>query len=86
MGESEEWATWSDTCLSKAKHFESKDILLGKLSITKSDDFFEVYLREGKQKFKIALLNEIDCSELILLIASGATIALNLVKGCKNCD
>jgi gag-polypeptide of LTR copia-type len=61
-----------------------KDLLLGNLSIPRSDEEFDVTSEIGKEK-----LNEIAFTELILSIdvktSSGKT-TFNLVKGCKTKD
>jgi hypothetical protein len=66
-----------------------KDLLLGKLSIPRSDEEFDVTSEIGKEKSRIIKLNEIALTELILSInaktTSGKT-AFNLVKGCKTKD
>ena len=88
-GKSEEWPIWSEKFLAKAKRYGFKDLLLGKLSIPKSDEVFDEVSDEGKKKAKIIELNEIAYTELILSIdvkTSSGKIALNLVKGCKSKD
>ena len=88
-GKSEEWPIWSEKFLAKAKRYGFKDLLLGKLSIPKSDEVFDEVSDEGKKKAKIIELNEIAYTELILSIdvkTSSGKIAFNLVKGCKSKD
>ena len=88
-GKSEEWPIWSEKFLAKAKRYGFKDLLLGKLSIPKSDEVFDEVSDEGKKKAKIIELNEIAYTELILSIDvknSSGKIAFNLVKGCKSKD
>ena len=88
-GKSEEWPIWSEKFLAKAKRYGFKDLLLGKLSIPKSDEVFDEVSDEGKKKAKIIELNEIAYTELILSIdvkTSNGKIAFNLVKGCKSKD
>jgi gag-polypeptide of LTR copia-type len=88
-GKADDWPIWSEIFLSKAKRYGLKDLLLGKLSIPRSDEEFEVTSEIGTEKSRIIELNEIAFTELILLIdvktSSGKT-AFNLVKGCKTKD
>ena len=37
-GKSEEWITWSENFLAKAKRYVFKDVLLGKVRIPKTDE------------------------------------------------
>jgi gag-polypeptide of LTR copia-type len=66
-----------------------KDLLLGKLSIPRSDEEFDVTSEIGNEKSRIIKLNEIAFTELILSIdvkTSSSKTAFNLVKGCKTKD
>ena len=88
-GKVDEWPIWSEKFLAKAKRYGFKDILLGKLSISKVDDVFDEISEEGKKMTKVIELNEIAYTELILSIdvkASYGKIAFNIVKGCKTKD
>jgi hypothetical protein len=85
-GKADEWPIWNETFLSKAKRYGLKDLLLGKLSIPRSDEEFDVMSEIGKEKPGIIKLNEIAFTELILLIdlkTSRGKSAFNIVKGCK---
>jgi hypothetical protein len=82
FGKADEWSIWSEKFLSKAKRYGLKDLLLGKLSIPRSDEEFDVTSEIGKEKYRIIKLNEIAFTKLILSIdaktSSGKT-AFNLV-------
>jgi hypothetical protein len=67
-GKVEEWPVWTERLLAKAKCCGFKDLLLGKLSITKVDEYIDETSDIGKKKFIIIELNEIAYTELILLI------------------
>jgi hypothetical protein len=45
---SDEWPTWSEKFIAKAKRYGSKDFLLGRSNIAKSDEVFNVESEEGK--------------------------------------
>ena len=88
-GKKEEWSTWSEKFLAKARRSGIKDILLGKLTIPKTSDEINEKTDEGKTMMKILDLNEIAYTELILSIdvkTSSGKVAFNMVKGCKNKD
>ena len=88
-GKGDEWPTWSEKFLAKAKHYGFKDVLLGKVTIPKTDEVFNVESEEGKKKMMTADLNELAYTELILSIddkTSSGKVAFNLVKACKNKD
>jgi hypothetical protein len=55
-GRKEEWSTWSEKFLAKAKHSGIKDVLLGKLQIPKTSE-------EGRRMMKNADLNELAFTE-----------------------
>jgi hypothetical protein len=59
MTEADEWPFWSEKFLSKAKRYGLKDLLLGKLSIPRSDEEFDVTSEIGKEKSRIIKLNEL---------------------------
>jgi Reverse transcriptase (RNA-dependent DNA polymerase)/gag-polypeptide of LTR copia-type/Zinc knuckle len=88
-GKSEEWPTWSEKFLAKARRYGFKDVLLGKARIPKTDEDYEMDTEEGKRLMIAADLNELAYTELILSIddkTSNGKVAFNLVKGCKNKD
>jgi hypothetical protein len=88
-GEKEEWSLWSEKFLAKARRSGVKDILLGKLTIPKTNDEVNEETDKGKTMMKIFDLNELAYTELILSIdvkTSSGKIAFDMVKGCKNKD
>jgi len=88
-GKSEEWPTWSEKFLAKARRYGFKDVLLGKARIPKTDEDYKMDTEEGKRLMIAADLNELAYTELILSIddkTSNGKVAFNLVKGCKNKD
>ena len=88
-GKCDEWPSWSEKFLAKAKRFGFKDVLLGKVMIPKSTEEFDEESDDGKKKARVIELNEIAYTELILSIDvknSSGKIAFNLVKGCKSKD
>ena len=56
-GRSDEWPIWSEKFLSKAKRYGFKDVLLGKVTILKTDDVFNVESEEGKKMMMTVDLN-----------------------------
>jgi gag-polypeptide of LTR copia-type len=88
-GKNDEWPTWSKKFLAKAKRYGFKKISLGKVIIPKSDEVYDTESEEGKKKMRIADLNELAYTELILSIddkSSSGKVAFNLVKDCKSKD
>jgi hypothetical protein len=88
-GKNEEWPTWSEKFLAKARRYGFKDVLLGKVRIPMTDEDYEVDTEEGKKLRIAADMNELAYAELILSIddkTSNGKVAFNLVKGCKNKD
>jgi hypothetical protein len=88
-GKSEEWPTWSEKFLAKARRYGFKDVLLGKVKVPKTDEDYDIESEEGKKLRIAADINELAYKELILLIddkTSSGKVAINLVKGCKNKD
>jgi hypothetical protein len=81
-GKSEEWHTWSENFLAKARRYGFKDLLLGKVKVPRTDEDFDMESEEGK-KLTIAVdMNELAYTELILSIddkTSSAKVAFNLV-------
>jgi hypothetical protein len=67
-GRKEEWPTWSEKFLAKAKRSGIQDVLLGKLQIPKISEEFEEKSEEGRRMMKNADLNELAFAELILSI------------------
>jgi hypothetical protein len=51
-GSKDEWPTWSEKFLAKAKRSEIKDVLLGKV-IPKSSEVFDEKTDEGKRMLRI---------------------------------
>ena len=58
-GKCDEWPTWSEKFLAKAKRFGFKDVLLGKVMIPKSTEEFDEESDDGKKKARVIELNEI---------------------------
>jgi tellurite resistance-related uncharacterized protein len=88
-GKSEEWPTWSEKVLAKARRYGLKDILLGKVKVLKTDEDYDMEPEEGKKLTIAADMNELSYTELILSIddmTSSGKVVFNLVKGCKNKD
>ena len=67
-GKVDEWPIWSEKFLANAKRYGFKDILVGKLSITKADEEFDEVSDMRKEIINAIELNEIDYTELILSI------------------
>ena len=83
-GKKEEWSTWSEKFLAKARRSGIKDVLLGKVSIPKTNEEINEKTDEGKIMMKIFDLNELAYTELILSIdvrTSSGKVAFNMVKG-----
>jgi hypothetical protein len=57
-GSKDEWPTWSEKFLTKAKRSGIKDVLLGKVLILKSSEVFDEKTDEGKRMLGIIDLNE----------------------------
>jgi hypothetical protein len=88
-GKSEEWPTWSEKFLAKARRYGFKNVLLGKDKISKTDEDYDLESEEGKKLSIAAEMNELAHTELILSIddkSSNGKVAFNLVMGCKNKD
>jgi hypothetical protein len=79
----EEWSTWSEKLLAKAR----RSVLIfsiEKVTIPKTDDEINEKTDEGNSKLKISDLNELDYRELNLSIdvrTSSGKEAFNMVKG-----
>jgi hypothetical protein len=85
-GKSEEWNTWSEKDLAKARHYGFKDVLLGKVKVKvpRTDEDYDMESEEGKKLTIAADMNEIAYTELILSIddkKSNGKVAFNLEKG-----
>ena len=88
-GKKEEWLTWSEKFLAKARRSGIKNFLLGKVKILKTNEEINEKTDEGKVMMKIFNLNELAYTELILSIdvrTSSGKLTFNMVKGCKNKD
>jgi hypothetical protein len=82
-GRKEEWPTWSEKFLAKAKRSGIKDVLLGKLQIPKTSEELEEKSEEGRRMMKNADLNELAFTEIILSIDvsnSSGKIAFGILK------
>jgi hypothetical protein len=85
-GRKEEWPSWSETFLAKAKRSGIMDVLLGKVEIPTSLVVIDEKTKEGKRLLRITNLNEIAFTVLILSIDvsnSYGKIAFGIVKSCK---
>jgi hypothetical protein len=85
-GRKEEWPSWSEKFLAKAKRSWIKDVLLGKVEFPTSLEVIDEKTEEGKRLLCFTDLNEIAFTELILSIDvsnSNGKIALGIVKSCK---
>jgi hypothetical protein len=83
-GKSQEWPTWSEKFLAKARRYGFKDVLLGKV---RTDEDYDMESEERKKLTIAADMNELAYTELILLIddkTSSGKVAFNLVRVCKN--
>jgi predicted nucleic acid-binding protein len=86
-GRKEEWPSWNEKFLDKAKRSGIKDVLLGKVEIPSSLEVIDEKTEEGKKLLRIADVNEIAFMELILSIDvsnSNGKIAFRIVKSCKS--
>ena len=86
-GKKEEWSTWSEKFLAKARRSGIKDVLLGKVTIPKTNEEINEKTDEGKIMMKIFDLNELAYTELISSIdvsTSSGKVAFNMVRCCKN--
>jgi hypothetical protein len=59
----DEWPTWSEKNLAKARCSGIKDVLLGKVFIPKSSEVFDEKTDEGIRVLRIVDLNEIAFTE-----------------------
>jgi hypothetical protein len=58
-GRKEDWPTWSEKFLAKAKRSGIKEVLLGKLHIPKTSEELEEKSEEGRKMMKNADMNEL---------------------------
>jgi len=82
-GKKDDWPTWSEKFLAKAKRSGMKDVLMGKVEIPRTQDPIDERTDEGKW---IMVIIEMDFTELILSIdasSSAGKIAFGIVKSCK---
>jgi hypothetical protein len=89
QGKSDEWPTWSEKFLAKARRYGFKDLLLGKVKVPRTDEDYDMESEEGKKSTIAADMNELAYTELILSIddkTNSGKVAFNLVNGCKNKD
>jgi hypothetical protein len=63
-GIKDEWPTWNEKFLSKAKRSGIKNVLLGKIRILKSSGVFDEKTDEGKRMLRIMDFNEMAFTEL----------------------
>jgi hypothetical protein len=81
--------TWSEKFLAKARRYGLKDLLLGKVKVSRTDEDYDMESEEGKKLTIAADMNELAYTELIFSIddkTSSGKVAFNLVKGYKNKD
>jgi hypothetical protein len=52
-GSKDEWLTWSEKFLAKAKRYGINHVLLGKVIIPKSSEVFDEKTDEGKRMLRI---------------------------------
>jgi hypothetical protein len=64
-GKSDEWPICSEKFLAKAKRFGFKDVLVGNLSIPKSDDAFDEDSVTGKKVKNAIEVNELAYTETL---------------------
>jgi hypothetical protein len=67
-GSKDEWPTWSEKFLAKAKRYGIKDVLLGKVLTPKSSEVFDKNKDEGKRMLRIIDFNEMAFTEPALII------------------
>jgi hypothetical protein len=85
-GGKEEWPTWSEKFIPKAKRSGIKDVLLGKLQIPKTSEEMEEKSEEGRRMIKNSDLNKLAFTDLILSIHvsnSSGKITFGILKSCK---
>jgi hypothetical protein len=88
-GSQDEWPTWSETFLAKAKRSEIKYVLLGKVFIPNSSEVFDEKTDEGKRMLRIIDLDVMAFTKLVLSIdvsSSSGKIEFGIAKSCKTKD
>jgi hypothetical protein len=88
-GSKDEWPTWNEKFLAKAKSSVIKDVLLAKVLIPNSSEVLDEKSDEGKRMLRIIDSNEMAFTELVLSIdvsSSSDKIAFGIVKNCKTKD
>jgi hypothetical protein len=88
-GKCEEWPTWSEKFLAKARHYGFKDVFLAKVKFPRTDEDYDMESLAGKKLTIATDMIELAYTELILSVddkTSSRKVAINLVKGCKNKD
>jgi hypothetical protein len=66
LGSKDEWPSWIEKFLAKAKCSGINDVLLGKVLITKSSEIFYENTDEGKRMMRIIELDETAFTELVM--------------------
>jgi hypothetical protein len=80
----EEWSTWSEKLLVKARRSGIKDILLGKLTIPKTNNEINEEMDKGKAVMKIFNMSILAYNKFILSIdveTSSGKAAFNMMEG-----
>jgi hypothetical protein len=88
-GSKDDWPTWSEKFLAKAKRSGIKDVLLEKVLIPKTSEVFYEKKDEGRRMMKVIDLNEMAFTKLVLSIdvsSSSGKIAFRIVTSCKTKD
>ena len=85
-GKKEEWSKWREKFLAKARRSGIKDILLGNLTIPKTNNELNKEPDKGKKMMNIFDLNEFAHILSIDVKTSSDKVAFNMVKGCKSKD
>jgi hypothetical protein len=86
-GKKDEWPIWCEKFFTKAKRSGFKDMLLGKINISKSGDEINRKTEERKALMKNANRSEMAYTELIHLIdvrRSNGKVVFIIIKGCKS--
>jgi hypothetical protein len=85
-GKSEEWLTWSEKFLAKARRYGYKDLLLGMVKVPRTDEDYDMESEAGKKLTIAADMKELAYTVLILSIddkTSSEKVAFNLVKSAR---
>jgi hypothetical protein len=78
---SDEWPTWSEKFLAKARRYSFKDLLLGKVKVPRTDEDYDMESEEGKNLTIAADVSELEYTKSIDDKTSSGKVAFNLVKG-----